>query len=479
MIESENSIMNMGHPDLSLDITTLTQQYQAGTLTPVNLVETLYQRLAAHAENPIWITLLPQEVVLEAARALQNQGREGLPLFGIPFAVKDNIDVAGLPTTAACPAFSYVPERHASVVEQLLNAGAILIGKTNLDQFATGLVGTRSPYGVCQNAFNSNYISGGSSSGSAVAVAAGLVSFALGTDTAGSGRVPAAFQNIVGLKPTRGVISTTGVVPACRSLDCVSVFALTSDDAQQILTVAQGFDPNESYARRPPKPSLLSSLAGVVPFRVGILAATDLTFFGDRDYQQLFHQSITRLEAIGGISVEIDFAPFRDAAQLLYSGPWIVERYCALQDFFTHHAEEILPVTREIISKALTYSAIDVFQGFYQLEALKQRAAQVWENIDVLVLPTAGTVYTIEDVHTNPIELNTNLGYYTNFVNLLDLSAIALPAGFRPDELPFGITLIAPAFRDRYLCTLGTLYQRALGGNLGATGLPYAPIPAQ
>lgn len=460
--------MNMDCQDLSLDINTLIEGYQTKNLAPVEVIGTLYQRIAAYAESPVWITLLPQEVILESAYALQAQGIEGLPLFGIPFAVKDNIDVAGLPTTAGCPAFSYVPERHATVVERLLKAGAILIGKTNLDQFATGLVGTRSPYGICQNVFNPDYISGGSSSGSAVAVAAGLVSFALGTDTAGSGRVPAAFQNIVGLKPTRGLISTAGVVPACRSLDCVSVFTLTSEDAQQVLAVAQGFDSRDSYSRHP---SMLP-LREVTPFRVGIPATADLTFFGDRDYQQLFHQSITRLEAIGGIPVEIDFTPFRDTAQLLYSGPWIVERYCALQDFFTHHFEEILPVTREIISKALTYSAIDVFQGLYRLEALKQETLEQWEMMDVLALPTAATLYRIQEIHADPIQLNTNLGYYTNFVNLLDLSAIALPAGFRQDGLPFGITLNAPAFCDRYLCDLGTIYQRALGGNLGATELP-------
>ncbi len=453
---------------LSLNINTLMQQYRAEILSPAEVIGILYQRIAAQTDNPIWIELLPQEEVLKAAKVLQErqkQGVDSLPLFGIPFAVKDNIDVAGLPTTAACPAFSYVPERHATVVERLLNAGAILIGKTNLDQFATGLVGTRSPYGACQNAFNPDYISGGSSSGSAVAVAAGLVSFALGTDTAGSGRVPAAFNNIVGLKPSKGLIGTTGVVPACRSLDCVSVFALSSDDAQHVLTVAQGFDPSDGYSRCPPA----VSLGDVTHFRFGVPASEELNFFGDEEYRRLFQQSIDRLEASGGIAVEIDFSSFRETAQLLYSGPWIVERYCAVEDFLNDRAEQMLPITREIITTALNYSASDVFKGFYRLEELRQRTALEWEKMDVLAVPTAGTIYQIQEVAANPIQLNTNLGYYTNFTNLLDLCAIALPAGFRRDGLPFGITLIAPAFHDRDLCNLGAVYQRSLGGNTGAS----------
>lgn len=467
ILQSIQNPMTLHHNFLSLDIITLSQHYQAGTLSPVEVIDVIYQRIAATADNPIWIALRQQEEVLKDAEKLEQiskkKGIESLPLFGIPFAVKDNIDVAGMPTTAACPGFSYVPPHHATAIQKLLDAGAIVIGKTNLDQFATGLVGTRSPYGICQNTFNSAYISGGSSSGSAVAVAAGLVSFALGTDTAGSGRVPAAFNNIIGLKPTRGLIGATGMVPACRSLDCVSIFSLTCDDAKQVWKIAQGFDASDGYSRHLIAKSFSNN------FRFGVPALADLNFFEDEEYSQLYQQSLTRLEALGGTPVEIDFSPFREAAQLLYSGAWIVERYCALEDFFNNNFDQILPVTREIISNARNYSASDVFKGLYRLEELRQAANREWEKMDLLVLPTAGTIYKIEEVEANPIQLNTNLGYYTNFVNLLDLCAIALPAGFRRDGLPFGITLLTPAFYDEQLCKIGTIYHQSLGGKLGAT----------
>ena len=459
---------------LSLDISSLTTQYQKG-MSPVEVIRTIYKRIAVQSDNPIWIALLPEDEVLKTAEALLEKEIEALPLFGIPFAVKDNIDVAGIPTTAGCPGFSYVPERHATVVQKLLSAGALLIGKTNLDQFATGLVGTRSPYGACRNVFNPEYISGGSSSGSAVAVAAGLVSFALGTDTAGSGRVPAAFNNIVGLKPTRGLLSTSGVVPACRSLDCVSVFALTCLDAQRILAIAQGFDSQDGYSRRPPE----IHPGSVTSFHFGVPASGELNFFADEEYRLLFEQSVPNLEAIGGIPVEINFAPFRETAQLLYSGPWIAERYGAIQTFLTQHPDQILPVTREILNAALGYSASDVFSGFHRLEELRQLTALEWEKMDILALPTTGTIYKIQDVEANPLQLNNNLGYYTNFLNLLDLSAIALPAGFRNDGLPFGITLIAPAFHERQLCSIGSAYHQVIGG-MGATAatLPVTNIEA-
>jgi len=440
--------------NLRLDLRSLRAAYLANKISPVEMVEIIYQRIRAESENPIWITLKSEDEVLKSAQALSNQDLEVLPLFGIPFAVKDNIDAQGLPTTAACPAFSYIPSQNAQVVEQLLQAGAILIGKTNLDQFATGLVGTRSPYGACQNAFDPEFISGGSSSGSAIAVAKGLVSFSLGTDTAGSGRVPAAFNNLVGLKPSRGLISTTGVVPACRSLDCVSIFALSTTDAEQVIKIAAGFDPSDGYSR--PMPKHMPEFAP--NFRFGV--PTELSFFGDSEYQRLYTESLLNLEKIGGTAVKIDFSPFQAAAQLLYSGAWVVERYTALKDFLTKQPQQILPVIQTILDGALKYSASDVFQGFYRLAELQQQTRLKWQNIDVLALPTTGTIYRIKEVETNPIELNTNLGYYTNFVNLLDLAAIALPAGFRADGLPFGITLIAPAFSDSSLIELAKRFEQ-------------------
>jgi allophanate hydrolase len=441
--------------NLNLNIQFLKAAYRSGDISPTQVVNVIYDRLATQSENPIWITLRSPEEVLKSVQALEEKDMNTLPLYGIPFAVKDNIDVKDLPTTAACPAFSYVPTCHAFVVEKLLAAGAILIGKTNLDQFATGLVGTRSPYGIVCNAFNPEFISGGSSSGSAIAVATGLVSFALGTDTAGSGRVPAAFNGIVGLKPTKGLISTSGVVPACRSLDCVSIFALNTSDAEDVLAIVTAFDPTDSYSRQFPtsKPSEISTR-----FRFGV--PNQLEFFGDIQYERLYAQSLIQLTKMGGIAVVIDFTPFKEVAQLLYSGAWIVERYVALKDFLTHHPQQILPVLQTILNTASNYSASDVFTGFYRLAELQQQANSVWEEIDILVVPTAGTIYRIDEVEANPIELNTNLGYYTNFVNLLDLAAIALPAGFREDGLPFGITLIAPAFSEKNLCNVAKIYEK-------------------
>ena len=413
----------------------------------------VFDRIAAEGLHPIWITLADREAAVERARTVDP----ALPLAGVPFAVKDNIDVAGMPTTAGCPAFAYIPGRTATVVQRLLDAGAILIGKTNLDQFATGLVGVRSPYGACSNAFDDRYISGGSSSGSAVAVAQGLVAFALGTDTAGSGRVPAAFNNLVGVKPTRGLLSTAGVVPACRSLDCVSIFAGTTADAEQVWRLAQAFDPVDPFSRTAePGDGAAPWLPG--PFRFGVPRDEDLNFFGDPDSPALYKAAIARLEAVGGTSVPIDFAPFREAAALLYSGPWVAERYAAVGEFADAHPDAMHPVVGQIIRGAASKTAAGAYRGLYRLEELKKAAAAQWEGIDILLLPTAGTIYTKAAVEADPIQLNTNLGYYTNFVNLMDLAAVAVPAGFRRDGLPFGVSLIGPAFSDAALLVLASRY---------------------
>jgi allophanate hydrolase len=452
--------------DVPLDLTTLSRAYGADATSPAEIVRKLYARARDHADNPIWITLVPEAEALARAETLERSvgAPAKLPLYGVPFAVKDNIDVAALPTTAGCVEYAYVAERHATPVQRLLDAGGILIGKTNLDQFATGLVGTRSPYGAVRNSFDRAYIAGGSSSGSAVAVAHGLVSFALGTDTAGSGRVPAGFNNIVGLKPTRGLVSTLGVVPACRSLDCVSVFALTAADAHTVLEVLNHFDPADEFAR----PERALSSKQTEHFRFGVPNRASLEFFGDSAYEQLFVGAAARLRELGGTRVEIDFTPFLAAAALLYEGPWVAERYVAVRGFVDTHADKLNAVTREIIAAAHRHSAADAFAAQYRLAALKRMTSPVWHDIDVLAVPTAGTIYSIEAIERDPIGLNTNLGRYTNFVNLLDLAAIALPSGFRPDRLPFGMTLIAPALSDTWLCEIGERYQRAAGLTLGA-----------
>ncbi|MBI3958021.1 MAG: allophanate hydrolase [Chloroflexi bacterium] len=455
----------------SLDLLTLRQAYANGSLRPSELIEELYRRIAAYPDQKIWISLLAQAEVLAQARRLETlTPREAatLPLYGVPFAVKDNFDVAGHPTTVGCPDFAYTPAVSATAVEKLAGAGALLLGKTNLDQFATGLVGIRSPYGPVANPFNPAYISGGSSSGSAVAVACGLVSFALGTDTAGSGRIPAGYTNTIGLKPTRGLISAAGVFPACRTLDCVSIFALTVGDAEAVLRVCEGVDGADAYSRARPLSSIQNAPDS---FRFGLPRAEQLEFFGNDEYARLYAEGIALLEAIGGTRVEFDFAPLATVANLLYEGPWVAERYAAVKAFFDARPEAFLPVIRAILEQARAYSAADVFTAQYRLEELRGEIAPLWESIDCLALPTAGTIYTIAEVEADPLRLNSNLGRYTNFANLLDLCALALPNGFQSDGLPAGLTLLARAFGEDLLLDIGREFQQRRGLPLGATGL--------
>jgi allophanate hydrolase len=457
-----------------LDLATLAARYAAGTLRPSQTVAGLLERLARRGEDRVWIHRLSRPELEARAAELERRGAAGLPLYGVPFAVKDNIDSAGHPTTAACREFAHVAPKNAFAVQRLLDAGAILVGKTNLDQFATGLVGVRSPYGVPGNAFNREYLPGGSSSGSAVAVAAGLASFSYGTDTAGSGRVPAAFNNLVGLKPTRGRLSTSGVVPACRSLDCVSIFALTATDAARVLRIAGTYDAADPFSRRASAPAraLPRSFDGC---RIGVPRADQLEFFGNRDASQLFARFIDKLLELKAVPVEIDLAPFLETARLLYEGPWVAERYAAIREFFEKRPEALHPVTRKIVEGAKKFSSVDAFAGYYRLKELRRQTAPVWDSVDLLVTPTAGTIYKIAEVEADPIRLNSNLGYYTNFMNLLDLSAIAVPVGFQKNGLPFGATLVAPAFADEALCALGDIAQRAMVKTMGATGLPLPP----
>jgi allophanate hydrolase len=465
----------MNAPSVSaLSIGELLEGYRARRFSVSGLIEHVLDRIGQAPQRHVWISLLPRERVLEQARALESKAPDSLPLYGVPFAIKDNIDLEGVVTTAACPDYAYMPQVSAPVVQRLIDAGAIPIGKTNLDQFATGLVGTRSPYGACQNSIDPEFVSGGSSSGSAVAVATGLVSFSLGTDTAGSGRVPAAFNNIVGLKPTCGRLSTTGVVPACRSVDCVSIFALTAEDAARVCAVAEGYDRADSYSRRPGAIAHVPDL-GSGPFRFGIPHADQLEFFDDADYARLFFESVKRLEQLGGECVEIDFAPFRAAAKLLYDGAWIAERYVAVGDFIERHPESVHPVTKQLILASSTLSAADAFRSVHRLADARRAAEEAWGDIDVLVTPTAGTIYKIADVEWDPIRLNSHLGYYTNFVNFLDFAAVAVPAGFREDGMPFGITLVGSAWSDAQLLQLADRFHRASVKHAGALDAALPP----
>ncbi len=389
--------------------------------------------------------------------------------MGLSFAVKDNIDALGLPTTAACQAFSHSPPVHSAVVKNLLDAGATLLGKTNLDQFACGLNGTRSPYGAVPNAINSLYVSGGSSAGSAYVVATGQVDFSLGTDTAGSGRVPAGLNNIVGLKPSKGLISTRGVLPAAQSVDCVSIFARTVALAAKALEAAMGYDPFDPYSRN----LALKTTAFGAKFSFGV--PDTLEFFGDNAAQAAFAQSIERLQQLGGTSVTIAYAPLAQAAALLYESALVAERYAAIRPFFDAHEDQVIEPVRSIIAKGRDYSAADLFAAQTQLQAYGQQAAAMWQAIDVLLVPTAPTHYTLAHMQADPVRLNRNLGQYTNFVNLLDYAAISVPSSIRPDGLPFGITLIGPCASDWQLADLGQRYHHATGLPQGALGLPLPP----
>jgi allophanate hydrolase len=440
-------------------VRTLAAEVRAGRRSAQAVAAEALDRIAAYdgIQPQVWIERPSRESVMAYAAAIDARlaAGEDLLLAGVPFAVKDNIDVAGLPTTAACPAYAYRPERSAGVVERLLAAGAVVMGKTNLDQFATGLVGTRSPPGAPACVYNRAYVSGGSSSGSGVAVAAGLVAFALGTDTAGSGRVPAAFNGLVGLKPSKGRWSTRGLVPACRSLDCITVLTNDASDAALIDEVVAAFDVEDDYSRRDPGAVAIDAAR----FRFGVPYADQLQFFGDAEAGAMFADAVARLTAAGGVSVEVDIQALLDAARLLYSGPWVAERTAAIEDFLQANPGAIHPVVRSIIEGGLAVSGVETFKGLYELAGHARAAEALWQAIDVLLLPTTPTIYRLRELFAEPFALNANLGLYTNFVNLLDMSAVAVPAGFRANGTGFGITLIGPAWADRALLDLARRYE--------------------
>jgi len=463
---------------LAETVAAIVAAHRAGTASPGETVARSYRRIRDYNDPAVFISLRDEKDALAEAESLTRKDAAQLPLLGVPVAVKDNIDVLGLPTTAACPAFSYVPAHDSTAVAKLRAAGAIVIGKTNLDQFATGLVGVRSPYGIPNNPMRGDLIPGGSSSGSAVAVSAGLVPLALGTDTAGSGRVPAMLNNIVGLKPSLGLISTAGVVPACRTLDCVSVFSLTVDDAMTALKIMAGPDGADPYSRDRP-------LAGMSAFpaslKLGIPRHGQLIFFGDKASEKAYGEAVNRWIALGATLVEFDLEPFYETARLLYEGPWVAERYLVIRDLLASSPDAIHPVTREITAAGARLTAADTFAALYRLQGLRRIAERTFADIDALVLPTAPTAYSTAQVLANPVELNSRLGTYTNFVNLLDLCGLALPAAIRADDIPFGITLLAPAGKDAMLASIGRVFHADTALKLGSKGLsqpPLAVLPA-
>lgn len=459
-----------------LDLASLKAAYAAG-LSPLDAVEEIIARRKASDDPAIFITMTPDDELRAAARELlaRAPGPNSLPLWGIPFAVKDNIDVAGLPTTAGCPAFAYHPEEDATLVARLKAAGAIVIGKTNLDQFATGLNGTRSPHGAPRSVFDRNYVSGGSSSGSAVAVASGLASFSLGTDTAGSGRVPAAFNNLVGIKPTPGLVPNVGVVPACRSVDVVTVFAATVGDGIAVRKVMEGYDARDPFSRQAAPASLPSSGP-----RIGVLDGAEREFYGNKDVEALYDAAIERAKSLGAVIVPFDYAPFRQAAELLYNGPWVAERLAAVKDFLETNAGDFDPTVRTIIEGAKAYDAVAAFEGRYRLEALRQKTKVEWEKVDFLILPTSPTTYSVEEMQADPIVKNGHFGRYTNFANLLDCAAIAIPAGFDADgHLPAGVMLVGPAFTDEALAPFADAMHRALSAGMGKDRTAALPVASR
>lgn len=452
---------------LGLTLPAWQQRYQQA---PQQISALLNAHLAAlDTRDNAWIYLAtPEQLAAQIEPLLADYQRDpgSLPLFGVPFAVKDNIDVAGWPTSAACPAFTYTASEDAVAVARLKAAGAIVIGKTNLDQFATGLVGTRSPFGAVRNTFDADYVSGGSSSGSASVLARGLVAFSLGTDTAGSGRVPAGFNNIVGLKPTKGWFSARGVVPACRLNDTISVFALTAEDAFSVASIMGGYDGGDAYSRVNPRTAPAS-----LPVHSHFAVPLNPEFFDDAAAEAAWDQALEALQAGGATLHPIDFTPFRKLAEQLYYGAWVAERTAAVGGMLDHPAE-MDPVVHEIIASGLKYSAVDAYKAEYLRAELTRQIQPTLAQFDALVVPTSPTIHTLEEMKQEPIHYNSQFGTYTNFTNLADLAALALPAPFRNDDLPAGITLIAPAWHDRALAEFGIRWQQQLALPLGATGQP-------
>ncbi len=456
--------------DKNVSIATLRAAYQDGSLTPETLFSDIREKAISCSDYNIWIHLLSEAEQSPYLAALKDKDINDHPLWGIPFAIKDNIDLAGIPTTAACVEFAFTPETSATVVQNLLAAGAVPVGKTNLDQFATGINGTRSPWGACKNSFNPEYISGGSSSGSSVAVALGLASFSLGTDTAGSGRIPACFNNLVGVKPSIGLLSATGMLPACRSLDCITIFALNTDDANAVLTAAEGFDASDAYSRHNPFQNRSRHYGErAEPLKVGVIPPSQLEFFGDEAYAQAYQSTLNSLAGEGFEFVEVDYAPFDEAAKLLYEGPWVTERYIATQPFIDDTPELMFPVVREIIEPGGKAMASELFKAQYRLKALKTRCDDQLAQVDCLLTPTAGRTFTIQEMLAEPILHNSQLGYYTNFMNLLDYAAVAVPTQIASNKMPFGVSVVGDKFTDRQLLSIARRIQKQFSLPLGAS----------
>jgi len=462
----------------SLDLTTLSQGYASGKLSPTLVVEAIYDRIAARGDDHVWIYLVSRADALKAAAALEAEGYDGRPLWGIPFSVKDCNDIVGLPTSNALKESVYIAETSGQAITRLFDAGGILIGKTNMDQFGIGLVGMRSPYGAPSSVFNEDYISGGSSSGSGVSVAAGLSSFSIANDAAGSGRVPAGFNNIVGIKPTPGLVSNACVSGGgcVKTIETLAVFALTVEDGMAVLALIAGYD--ESYPFSKPEADAVPLVPVAPPsqFKFGVPKGAALRFFGDEEAERLFGEAVMRMQAMGGEAVEVDFSAFEETQRILYEGPWISERALSLDAMLEKYRDAIHPVTRQILSNSGKFTAVDTFRAIHRIAELKRDTRPVWNEIAVLMVPTTPTIYSKAEISADPIALNAKLGIYTNFVNLMGLCGIAVPSGFRADGLPLGVTFLAPGFAEARAAGIAAQFHRRTGLGLGQFGSAY-PAP--
>lgn len=440
---------------MNLCFSTLREAYRRDDKVVRDVFRAILTLLEKDSTQSVWIYSAPANEILASVEKQLERRRSGerLPLFGLPFAVKDNIDVAGMPTTAACAEFAYHPERSATIVDRLLELGAVCLGKTNMDQFATGLTGMRSPYGICTSAYDGSYIGGGSSSGSAAAVAKGLVSFSLGTDSGGSGRIPAGFNNVVGLKPTIGAVSLSGVVPNSRWFDCPSIFALNISDAAEIFDMVSGFDESDPFSKREAN-AIAVPHGGAEKFHFATPASDQCEWYGNEHAAGSFAAGVARLVDLGGQKSEIDYSLFREAGEMMLNGPWVAERKAGISEFFEKHSRALLDVVRKTFDRADQWSAVDVFESTYRLMSLRRQAEGIFRRIDFLLVPTAPRPFTVEEVLAAPIERNIEVGYYSYFVNLLDLCAISVPNGFLPNGMPTGVTFVAPAWHDRKLAML-------------------------
>ncbi|MDI9407738.1 MAG: allophanate hydrolase [Candidatus Pacebacteria bacterium] len=460
----------MSHQPPAMTISALSRAYESGEATPTQIVKSILSAIAAEPDSHVWILQIPEAELLARAAALEKIGRNATHrLWGIPFAVKDNIDIQGLPTSAACHAFAATSDSSAPIVETLLAAGAILIGKTNLDQFATGLSGTRSPFGTPRNPLAPDHIPGGSSSGSAGAVARGWVSFALGSDTAGSGRVPAAFHNIIGLKATPGLVSTRGIVPASRSLDCAAIMALTVADAVLVRDLIAGFDSADPWSRHAPahhatKPDLSKG------FRFGVPSSAQFKDFGNPDAAALFAEAVARLETLGGKRIEIDFQPFAAASDMFINSALYSERAACIGDFVASHPDAVLPILRQSVARSQDYSAVELCRAHYRLMSLRRQSEAAWQKTDLILIPTAPRCYSLAEEASDPFAIPASLGHYCAFANLLGSTVVQVPSGFDRQGLPFGVSLVAPSYRDGLVSTLAEEFSLMADLVLGSTG---------